>query len=733
MKLNRKLVLVMALLVSVVMGTTGTIAYLQDTDEAVNVMTLGNVDIEQYEKDAKGNDFKQNQPLYPVYEDGSTMYGAIEKVVSVENVGNTGAFVRTLLAFEAGNLDSTSFNKYIHAEFAEGVEPNWLSTPINVGGVNYYVACIDFGMLAADEVGYSLEKVYMDSSATNEIVSQFGNTYDIAVVSQAVQTTNMPNAAAAWAASFGEFNVTNAATWFQGVSAIPSTSVATAEDLTAAVAEGGTVVLAADVKLDDVMLTVAKDQNVTIDLGGHTLVGQSTADTTSKLINVAGGAKLTLKNGTVSFAATQPDVNWGGEGQPAYPGYANNTISCSGTLVIDGATIENRTARGGASYAIDCYPGADVTINSGRIDGHDKTAIRMFCNSTTVPTNVTINGGTITGSRALWLQLPGNNPDQAPPANLTVNGGTLTATRDDELSIYSYSYGQSFANVNVALNGGIFTDTVGFGGGSNKATKENVTVTGGAFLGELGRYLENDGWEDIDKPDNVTIVGKGSDLAAAVNAGKPIYLTGDIDISKIDLTGTTEDVVINGNGKKITTTDSYGIEVTNGKNITISNAEIEMTKEGDYITYAAGFKVANGDYTGKTIKLENCKITMANADWAYAVNMPVSVNNLNLVIDNCELKGAIALQCWGDNNKITITNSKLICNYTTNAQYTSYCVALQKEGSNSADNNILTIENCEFAYRGVDEFNSEIKAVVDRSGNNTVTVKNCTTDGRVTL
>ena len=154
-----------------------------------------------------------------------------------------------------------------------------------------------------------------------------------------------------------------------------------------------------------------------------------------------------------------------------------------------------------------------------------------------------------------------------------------------------------------------------------------------------------------------------------------------------------------------------------------------MTKAGDYLTYAAGFKIANGDYAGATITLENCTITMANTDWAYAVTMPASVKNLNLVINNCTLEGAVAVQCWGDNNTITITNSKLICNYTTSALYTSYCVALQGDGTNNSENNTLVIDNCEFLYSGIDNFNSSIYAAKDVcKGNtgNTVTVTNCT-------
>ena len=265
----------------------------------------------------------------------------------------------------------------------------------------------------------------------------------------------------------------------------------------------------------------------------------------------------------------------------------------------------------------------------------------------------------------------------------------------------------------------------------NNVTVENVTLTQNGVTAEetklYGRFVPSGTGTLV--IDGAQVVSTAADLTAAVANGK-ITLDQDINLSKIDLTDAiTNDVVIDANGHKITTTDSYGIEVTAGKNITISNAEVEMTKEGDYITYAAGFKIANGDYAGSTITLKNCTITMANTDWAYTVTMPASVKNLNLVIDNCTLEGAVAVQCWGDNNKITITNSKLICNYTTSELYTSYCVVLQDDGTNKAENNTLVIDNCEFLYSGIDNFNSTIYSVQDRgkgATGNTVTVTNCT-------
>ncbi|MBP3392536.1 MAG: hypothetical protein J6L76_07105 [Clostridia bacterium] len=272
--------------------------------------------------------------------------------------------------------------------------------------------------------------------------------------------------------------------------------VANAEDLKEALAEGGVISMVDDIMLADAPIVLAKD--TIIDLNGHTLAATSTSTTTSNLITVETGKTLALTNGTVTFEAENPDLDWGGEGQKPYPGYANNTISCKGKLIIDGATIVNTTPKGGASYAIDCYPGADLIINDGIIDGGEKIAIRMFANSDTIPTNVTINGGTIKGYRAVWVQLPGSNPASVKLANLTVNGGTLISTETVyNQVIYSYSYGDSFSGTTIALNGGIYEGDVALhGGGLNgvKYGEENITVDAEncQFKGAYGVYSYNE-------------------------------------------------------------------------------------------------------------------------------------------------------------------------------------------------------------------------------------------------
>ena len=254
-------------------------------------------------------------------------------------------------------------------------------------------------------------------------------------------------------------------------------------------ADNQTITLAKNLVLDS-PLEIASGKSVTLDLDGHTLSEVATSAAASCLMAVKSGGSLTIKNGTITYAATTPDTAWGGEGQPPYPGYANNAIRNEGTLIIENATIENKTSKGGASYVIDNYAGANLTINEGAVltqSGGD-IAIRMF-NGGSGAINVTINGGTISGYRAVWIQLASNNTAVAPIMNLTVTGGTLTSTEQTyNQAIYSYSYGNDMRNVLIDVSGGTFNGDIALTGGANKTNLETLNISGGLFNGQWGFY-----------------------------------------------------------------------------------------------------------------------------------------------------------------------------------------------------------------------------------------------------
>lgn len=262
-----------------------------------------------------------------------------------------------------------------------------------------------------------------------------------------------------------------------------------------AFSKGGTYTLEKDLTLTDESLKVASGVDLTINTNGKTISGTYTEKKASNIIEVLSGASLTLTgNGTITYTAQYPDSNYG---------YATNTIVNRGKLIIDGPTLINTTPKPGASYVIDNYSGSDLVVKSGTISqtGGD-IAIRMFSGSATPAINVTINGGTISGYRAVWIQQAGSNTSVAPQLNLTINGGTLKST-DTEYNdaIYSYSYGNSQGGTTVKFNGGTIDGWASFGGGKNKTVKENVVITGGTFTQGIGRYVDTtedpSGWIDI--------------------------------------------------------------------------------------------------------------------------------------------------------------------------------------------------------------------------------------------
>ena len=288
------------------------------------------------------------------------------------------------------------------------------------------------------------------------------------------------------------------------IAEINDTPYATLQDAINA-ADNQTITLVSDVVLD-APLVLSSGQSLALDLNGNTVTRIATSASASNLLAVKSGGEITIKNGTISFAATTPDTNWGGEGQPPYPGYANNAITNQGTLILENATIENKTSKGGASYVIDNYAGANLIINEGTVltqSGGD-IAVRMF-NGGSGAINVTINGGTITGYRAVWIQLASNNTAIAPVMNLTVNGGTLTSTDQTyNQAVYSYSYGNDMQNVLINVTGGTFNGDIALTGGANKTNLETLNISGGLFNGQWGFYSYG---EDAKALEAITVTG----------------------------------------------------------------------------------------------------------------------------------------------------------------------------------------------------------------------------------
>ena len=274
-KLKKVLLMCTAYVLVAALAIGGTIAYLQDDDSDVNVMTLGNVSIEQHEYERATNtdgsfetkeidgvtsyvlkDFTQGKPLLPSalvtngpgWDWDSTIvrmtqvdsYGGMnvfkaasnaqDKFVTVENTGKTDAYIRTLVAIEIGSTDGSLIGTSYHS--------TWNQTEIGeitIDGNNYMLIEYAYeggqlndgtwrhqnGILPAGDTSYpNLSQVYISSAATNEdMVKLDGNgnsTLDILVLSQAVQAAGFADAKTALDTAFGKSSE-KAAEWFGGV------------------------------------------------------------------------------------------------------------------------------------------------------------------------------------------------------------------------------------------------------------------------------------------------------------------------------------------------------------------------------------------------------------------------------------------------------------------------------------------------------------------------------------
>ena len=189
-KFKNVLLSILSIVLVAILSIGGTLAYLKSEDSDVNVMTMGNVKIEQleYERvvDENGNwvstgetdkygytpdklqEFTQAKPLYPaVFADGAIKYddrvsghqqswgqvgasGSLQlfddsvknvqdKMVFVKNTGKSDAYVRTWIAFEQGDITSENFSKIIK------LNSDADETGVNEAGGNTHWICKTYG------------------------------------------------------------------------------------------------------------------------------------------------------------------------------------------------------------------------------------------------------------------------------------------------------------------------------------------------------------------------------------------------------------------------------------------------------------------------------------------------------------------------------------------------------------------------------------------------------------
>lgn len=422
MTMKKKVLTTLSVVLILGMAAMGILAYLTSQDSDVNVMTLGNVSIEQHEyqraEKADGTyetatiddqtsyvleAFEQGKPLLPIVGDPSLSgngyagwdtttvrmsqvdsYGGMQvfagkvaqdKFVVVENNGKSDAYVRTLVAVEVGSTDGSLVGTSYHR--------TWTKNDVGIVEIdnnNYYVTEYVYagaknddgswlrhkdGVLPAKDTAYpNLSQVYIKSEATNEdMVAIDGNgngQLEILVFSQAVQAEGFADAQTALDAAFGDVTTTNHP--WSGATMDNVENDAALED---ALKNPDASTIIVNLK-DDVTYDVAAWQN-------DAMGGEKTND----IIINGNGHKITFN---------QTDSDW------------NNIVTNGAKLTINNATITNSGYNDGPWNRHDLNFGCDVEMNNVTSD----KALAFKAGATL--NNVTIDDANTSDTYAIWIQ-----------------------------------------------------------------------------------------------------------------------------------------------------------------------------------------------------------------------------------------------------------------------------------------------------------------------------------------
>ena len=662
---KRSLLMATSLVLALLVATTGTLAYLSDTDSDVNVMTLGNVKIEQVElqraegvkHNATANEgdlipFVEGQPLYPAFPvnglatdytaeandlfkwgpyvhtgtaanglwNDNKLIGAMDKMVFVKNTGASDAYFRTWIAFECPEgviigEPSQGAHIMINRNGSSIYDVKQVGD-VEIEGTNYAVFCYTYQKaLQPGQMSHpSLLQVVMTHHATNAQMELLGPTYEILAYTQAVQTVNFNSPEQALNAAFNGAPSKENHPWKNGHAGKVAV-VANNDELKAAIED-------ADVAYIQV------SGNLTYDWGGESYANSKALLMSGKTIAGTGDdASITFKgygsanpitNVTLDNITVKDETVGDNEGSWEH-----------GYLEFIGLTANN--------VVFDCtiMVGGDSVLNNCELDNQQASWYGLWVNSG----NVTIKNSTFTGTRAVKI----HEADGTEVTSVVVDNCTFTLSEKPGVVI-----GDLNANTAVTIKNSQF------------ATQP----------GDQGKYIyESDTAEDtfnFSESNNkvMVTVKNATELATAVADGKTdIYLAdGEYDV--------------------------YGC---GGKTLTISGgkgAVIKVMNEGeDGCDY--GFDTSNVTFNGVTFNM----LSNTGNYKGFA--------RLNATYNDCAFVGAYTTHCVQTFNECTF-NTKNGYIWTWGATEVAFneCVfdcdntkAILAHGSASTK---ITVNNCDF-------------------------------------
>ena len=651
---NKKIlsvVLVVALVASLAVGMT--VAYLQDTDSDVNVMTMGNVYIKQNEQervdtnelaDAANNlkDFSQAKPLLPaVYPGTSIPWDAnngvndawkaveandnvVDKFVTVTNTGASAAYVRTVIAYEGDVIngqdihvvhnDINSSNPEVGGAFAA---TDYIENVI-IDGVRYDLIVYTYkvALQPGETTIPSLKQVYMDKTCGNEECAKYGETYDILVVSQAIQADGFADAVTALNEGFGEIT-DKAHPWAADFKASEVFHVSSSKEMEAAMdSTAATVIvyLEGDVSYDvtawsNNSIGGANTQIVQIEGNGHTL-------TFNQLNSDWNNVIMTNEEGTLILK----DLHLTNSGHNDGP-WNRHDVNFACDVVMENVTTDKAVAvKGDAKLT-------NVTIT----DTGDVYGLWIQANGQTVDLeNVTIatgNKASMVATAAATesgrgIKIADEYVDAPASVTLNVNNSAFFTGKKAAIVVSSDAGAKiTFANSNIL---GCSADPI------NPVWVDEDWAEHASKVTVNGKQAVVEGSADI--IEDVAIIGDGTSLKAALNGSEYVILSGDVN-STASKGGYSVSGANVGAGKVLD---------GNGNTLAVTNANATW----DCAVYTSGGTIKNLTINGafRGILTAGCSadIVIDNViidDVCYTISSDGSNPNYSIIVTNSTLNG----------------------------------------------------------------------------------------------
>ena len=468
MRLNRKWILVIALVVSMVTAISGTLAYLTAMDTATNTLTVGNVSIDLQEPSYTGN----NQTLLPGV--------SISKDPKIKNTGSTEAWVWMKITVP------TDLMQYI-----EGWNTNEFTKTETVSGGNTIVTMKRNAKLAA---GATTEAAFTKITLPDTLTSMPGSlsargSVDINVTAYAIQgdaATDIDGAISAYNGSQGgapsAVQVVNSQQEAQAAidSAVPGTTIRLANGVNYGTLTFGDRADSATVDITDIggdavgNEVYTKFENITI-LGAEGATVDAIVFDAGKLDNETKWNYLDIKNLTiqnVTFSGTKTAIN---------------TDVGGNYLSIDGLKLD----------------GCKMTVSSGdyRLVFQSITGYTNLKDKTTQQTvmevgvkNLTITGCTVTGAYQVI--------EARPMQNLTITNNTFSSIEARDILLGAVTGTEYSGTITISGNkssGGQERFVRAAGIGAATVTITNNTIT--EYAGSDNDYIK------VEDGQNVTISG----------------------------------------------------------------------------------------------------------------------------------------------------------------------------------------------------------------------------------